>query len=696
MDDSSWKNADLACVAALILVVAAAFGQSVNHELVNFDDNVYLTANASNPHLADGLTGPNIRWAFDPHYYTGNYHPATWLSLLLDISLAGSISSPMFHATNVILHALNACLVYWLLRRWIAVDAAIWPALAGAILWAIHPLRAESVAWATERKDVLSALFGLLAIHAYCHFARRGRWPFYGWMIAAWMASLLSKPMLVTLPFLFLLLDIWPLRRPMGFRLIGEKLPMIGITIGMSWLAYTAQVAADSAAELRALGMSPRIENMLVGYMRYIGKIFWPEPLLAPYQYRMSWPPIAVIGSALGLAAGSIGAAMNWRRHPWIATGWFWFMGLLVPVIGILQVGQQSIADRYTYLPMIGLVMVLVQAVGGRKRVWIVVIAAMTPVLMWRTWNQVALWKDSETLFRHTLRYEPHNPFALVNLGAALAESGRRNEAKAQFLLATMVAPTLHEPAYSLANQLAAEGDDREALEFYRKALDLAPGDLMTIINYANSLARTGDPKAARRLLEPVIDRAADFPEAFSNFANLLAADGEYDRALSYYDRALAAQPDFPSFHVNKSMTLVQMKRYDQAIAQFARSRKPPLDAVHAAIDLAQMLHSAHRTALADPVLRRQLEATPDEPSLMNNLGVLCYAAGKPEEAMRWWKESLNLKEDFADAHANLSIGYQAAGQDDPALKHLRRAVELDPKNAAYQQRLERMAKPPM
>jgi len=413
------------CVVLLALAVGV-FVQTSDHQFLYFDDPLYVT---NNVHVKEGITGKNFIWAFTTTT-ASNWHPLTWLSHMLDVEVFG-MNPGGHHLVNVMLHAINAVLLFLVLAQ---LTGAPECSAFVAALFAVHPLHVESVAWISERKDVLSTAFGLLMLWAYGWYAAKPSVRRYGLVAIFFILSLLSKPMWVTAPFLLLLLDFWPLQRlkdsPLGVdpacppapqlplaRLIIEKVPLLLLSAASSVIAVVVQSRGGALNSLDRLGLDARIDNALVSYVRYLAKTFWPSVLAAYYPQTQAGPPAwQVFGAVLLLLA--ITALVLWkvRAMPWLAVGWFWFLGTLVPVIGFVQVGSQAMADRYTYLPITGVFITIAwgakriarnkQRIGVAMRVTAFVIIVVLSAV---TFRQISYWHDQESLFTHTIAVTTDN-----------------------------------------------------------------------------------------------------------------------------------------------------------------------------------------------------------------------------------------------------------------------------------------------
>ena len=442
--------------AGLLLGTLALYARVAGHPFIFFDDNRYVT---ENPTVQAGLTWQGITWAFTT-LHVSNWHPLTWLSHMLDVELFG-VNPGAHHVVNVLFHAANAVLVFLLFLR---MTGATWRSAFVAALFAVHPTHVESVAWVAERKDVLSTLFGLLAMLVYVGWTRRGGAGRYLGVVALFAASLLSKPMWVTLPFLLLLLDAWPLQRWAGSpvpvdpeppasprlglgRLVLEKLPLLALSIASSAVTVVAQSQGGAMVNLD-LGMGARIGNAAVAYVRYVAKTFWPTDLAIYYPHPAGGLPTGqAIGAAAVVVLATAVAFLAVKRAPWFALGWFWFLGTLVPVIGLVQVGAQAMADRYTYVPTIGLYVVVAWGLAGIARRWnlgkgaAAAAGAAILALSAVTWNQVGYWSDHILLFEHALAVEPRSGVAVGVLSEGMRRAKRYDEALALAQEAVALAP---------------------------------------------------------------------------------------------------------------------------------------------------------------------------------------------------------------------------------------------------------------
>ncbi len=590
-----WRDA----LTAVLLggITFAVFAPALSCKFVNLDDPYYVTRN---PHVTAGLSAGGTRWAFTTFEFF-NWHPLTWLSLQLDATLWHGPDPQGFHLTNVLLHAANAALAFLALR---GLTGAFWRSLAAALLFAVHPLRVESVAWVAERKDVLSVCFGLLALWAYAHYARAPSAWRYLPVAGLFALSLMAKPMLVTLPFLLLVLDWWPLRRlspslrvgegrgegdgrqdlPAALSLprkrrgnrawttmarVGEKAPLLVLAAVASVLTYQAQSEQGAVVGLEAVPFGARVGGALVNYVTYLGQTFWPAGLTPLYPRQGARLPVwHAAAAALCLAALTAGAVVLRRRSPYLLAGWLWFLGTLVPVVGLVQFGTQDRADRFTYFPQIGVLLALCWGAAdiarGRARPALVAAAAAAALaLAVRTENQLVNWHDSITLWQHALRVTSANCQGEVYLGNAYEERGEPAEALRCYREAVRADPDSAPARSYYGNALLRQERFAEAGREYEAAVRLQPDSAAAHLNLGKAYLRQGQwDEAARqfdvaravapRLGEPVFYRGL-VEEARGNLA---AAEGLFRETLKL-------QPDHSSARVRLAMLLARTGRRD-------------------------------------------------------------------------------------------------------------------------------------
>ncbi|MGA8892724.1 MAG: tetratricopeptide repeat protein [Anaeromyxobacteraceae bacterium] len=575
--------------AALFLGTLALYARVGGHPFIFFDDNRYVT---ENPTVQAGLTWQGVKWAFTT-LHVSNWHPLTWLSHMLDVELFGLNPGP-HHVANVALHAANAVLVFLVFVR---MTGATWRSAFVAALFAVHPTHVESVAWVAERKDVLSTLFGLLAMLAYAGWARRGGAARYLAVVALFTASLLAKPMWVTMPFLLLLLDAWPLQRWAGSpipvdpepralprhgaaRLLLEKVPLLALSVASSAVTVVAQSKGGAMVNLD-LGMGPRIGNAAVAYVRYVAKTFWPVDLAIYYPHPAGGLPVwQAVGAASVVLVTSAAAVIAAKRAPWLALGWFWFLGTLVPVVGLVQVGAQAMADRYTYLPTLGIYLAVswggwaTARRFGLQKIGAVAAAASLLVISAVTWVQSGYWSDHVTLFERALAVQPRSGVAVGVLSEGMRRAGRLEEAV-----------TLAEEAVSLApgtvrhlNNLAISYRDlkryAEAREVLEAAIKLDPAYATSWLNLGLVEMDLGRAPEAIAAYEGALARGAENAAAIGNLAVLYQSVGRYRDAGWAFERAAQLDPSNVAVWWNLGVFRSKEGRLPEAEAAFLEAQR--------------------------------------------------------------------------------------------------------------------------
>jgi len=537
----------LLVVAALLVAMAGVYEPVANYEFVSWDDPQYIVAN---PNVARGLTWNSVGWAFTTGY-AASWHPLTWLSFMADVTLFGTGAGP-HRVVNVVLHILNAVLVLAVLVR---TTGALWQSAFVAALFALHPLRVESVAWITERKDVLSSFFMWLSILVYVDFVARRRWSMYTVSLCLFACGLLSKSMVVTLPFVLLLLDVWPLRRvrpgienDLAWRhLVGEKLPFVALAIASG--VATVRAAAGTVAALDVLPVRYRVANAIVSYLVYVREMVWPAGLAAFYPYR-PYPTWAVLTAASTLVAVTALAIRQRRVRPYLAVGWLWYVVTLLPVIGLLQAGGQSHADRFTYVPLTGLFVAIAwgapELLGGWRRSGPVLGLAAAVVLAACgvcSAVQVTYWKNSRTLWARALAVTTDNYRAHNHYGVAVSDEGRAEEAIAHYEEALRIWPDFPEAHVNLGVALAEKGRLDDAIGHYRRALAVKPGLVDARNDLASALAEQGHTEAAIEQLREAARLAPGDPTIEYNLGVLYESAGLRKEAVRHLNAALAADP---------------------------------------------------------------------------------------------------------------------------------------------------------
>lgn len=526
---TSKNNRTLVIVCILLVVsVIAIYLQTTGFDFVGFDDDDYIT---KNPSIQTGITLRSVVWAFTSTY-ASNWHPLTWISHLLDVELF-ELDPSGHHLVNVILHTANSILLFFVL---IAATQRLWASAFVAALFAVHPLHVESVAWISERKDVLSTLFWMLAMFAYVQYARKPSVQRYLPVALVFTLGLMAKPMLVTLPVVLLMLDWWPLvrSRERGFLVyLPEKLPLFALSVASCIITYAAQQRGGSVATLEAFTLGVRAANAITAYVAYIGKMFWPYGLAAFYPHPGSGLPVwQTVGAALILIAITGVANRLARNRPYFIAGWLWYIVTLIPVIGLVQVGNQAMADRYTYIPLIGLFVILAWGVPDlltlmhlhertRAAVLTVLAVSVLVVLIPRAHTQTGYWRDDMTLWKHAIAVTSNNATAYFNLGCDYYFSGDPHKAIRYYRKAIKANPNFAWPHYNLAVALEDLGRPQEALYHYKRAVSIAPRFAQAHSNLGLLLANMGRFKEAERHYLMAIDADPNYEIARDNLVRL-------------------------------------------------------------------------------------------------------------------------------------------------------------------------------
>ena len=624
------QNTELFVVVGLAALTLAIYRQTFGFGFVNLDDNLYVY---ENPKVLSGLNWNTLVYAFS-NYQISNYHPLTLLSHALDVSISGA-NSGAHHAASIIFHLLDTILVFFVFNRY---TGAFWKSVVVAALFAVHPAHVESVAWVSERKDVLSALFWLLTMWAYLAYARNGRqlrWYFL--TLTLFAVGLLAKPMLVTLPFVLILMDYWVLGRLKNFRdlskILFEKVPLLILSIIISIVTIFAQRSAGSIQNFENLALETRLINAAVSYAKYILIMFFPANLTVwyPYQFKFEWWQI--VGSVALLIAVSAVCLWQAKRRRYLIAGWLWFLGTLVPVIGLIQVGAQPMADRYTYIPYIGLFVMLVWGVGEIIEKFDIdykIIAAVTVLILlvfsFLAYRQTARWQDNETLYSHSLAVTKNNYMAMQNLCHALMFKGRLDEAENFCRNAIEVNPNYSESYNTLGIIQFQRGQYEPAIENFQKTLELNPGYYPVYANLAVAESLAGKADDAETHLEKVIKLSGGDinPKSVINVRTNLGLfytkTQNYEKVAEQFSAILQIDPGNADIRANYALILSYLKNFPEAQSQIEQS----------------------------------IKLKPDSPDAYNNYGIILLGQDKKEEAARQFETALELKPDFAPARENL------------------------------------------
>ena len=660
---------DRSFTICLILAVAtfAVYWPVMSFDFVNYDDPDYVT---SNPFVRGGITWRGVAWALQTNH-ADNWHPVTWLSHMLDVEIFGP-SAGAAHFVNLLLHAANVLLLFLVLKQ---LSGAVWRSAFVAAFFALHPLHVESVTWISERKDVLSSFFGLLALRAYVLHAKKAQTikifaPFRPYWAALFLfaLSLMSKPMLVTLPFLMLLLDFWPLRRfesSAAIELFREKIPFLILSAFSCLITLTAQSQGGATQTLTAFPFAVRFENVMVAFAEYLKKTFWPANLSCLYLHSGRWPLGTVVLAGLMVFGLSLFALCFWRRLPFFFVGWFWFLGMLVPVIGLVQVGWQFMADRYTYLPLVGIFFILIWGTGEIIRRWrattlpflfLGIAALITCAMMTKT--QLRYWQNSETLFRRAIAVNGNNDIAYNNLGFYLFQNGRLDEAKENFCRALQINPAFKKCRVNLddlGNLFSNNGECSKAMECFDAALLSNTNFFDAQFGLANALLTCGRTDEAIEHFRRAAQLKPDDAATYNNLGLALATRGDSDEAVTNFQIALRLKPDFVEALCNLGGVFMVQKRYDEAIVSYQDALRLESSRPETHYSLARAFFFKGRLDDAALQYKEVLSLSPDDPKVHFELGGVLTRLGKPTEAADEFRETLRLKGDYPEAERALN-----------------------------------------
>jgi Flp pilus assembly protein TadD len=563
--------------AAIALVTVVVFFPVLDARFVNYDDPVYVY---ENPPVREGLSGETLRWAWTTGA-AANWHPLTWMSHLLDVSLFG-LKPAGHHGTSLLLHAVNAALLFVLLER---ATGRRGPAAVVALLFALHPLHVQSVVWVAERKDVLSTLFWFAATWAYLWYAERPSAPRWAAVTVLFALGLTAKPMLVTLPFALALLDFWPLSRwaqadgAARRRLVLEKVPWLLLAAASSVVTYLVQRAGRAVGGFEQYPLGTRLANAVLACGAYLRKTLWPSDLAVFYPHPGTHVPWAAVAAwALVLLGVSAAALVLRRSRPWLFVGWFWFAGTLIPTLGLVQVGEQAMADRYTYVPLVGLFLVVAwgaaELVPGRTAQAVLASVAVLACATATRVRELPAWRDSASLWTRALHVTRDNYTAMLNLSALRIEQGRIRDAGALLREAVRLRPDNSMIRSNLGLVLTHLGESDEAAVHYRRALELEPNYPEAHSNLGFWLATKGRREEAVAHWKEAIRLEGEYAAPWYNWGSLLAREGQWAEAEEKLRRAIALRPDYGEAHANLAVVLWNTGRPDEARREVALARR--------------------------------------------------------------------------------------------------------------------------
>jgi tetratricopeptide (TPR) repeat protein len=574
-------------ITGLVLATIVAYEPVRNNGFIGFDDYDYII---DNPHVNKGMTGDSVIWAFTEQY-KANWHPLTWLSHMLDCRLFG-LNPVGHHLVSLLFHIANTLLLFWVLKR---MTDSIWASAFAAAVFALHPVHVESVTWAAERKDVLSGFFWMLTMLAYVRYAEQPNIKRYILVLLAFIMAMMSKPMAVTLPFVLLLLDYWPLERlnrsggqetilksvPPG-RLLLEKVPLIGLSMILSAITFVVQQSSGAVIALEKIPLDYRVANMFISYIRYIGKTIWPSKLAVFYPHpHIALSEAATVICGLILVIVTIFCIDIGRRKKYLAVGWLWYIGTLVPVIGLVQAGSQGIANRYMYLPMVGLLIIVAWAVKDfvadrpRRRVAAASSAAVILIcLAILTRMQVNLWQNSIKLFEYASNVTEDNEKAQTDYGIALAEAGRFDEAIPHLGEAVRINPTSYKAINYLGKVFFTKGKYNEAIECFSELIKQKKDTAEVYYNLAMALGMKGQYDESIKCFSKALEIDAGYPEIHKRLGAALLATGRSEEAVEQLNEALRTDPNQAVIYISLSIAYTRLNKYEQAIQNWTRAKE--------------------------------------------------------------------------------------------------------------------------
>ena len=690
--------------AILILITAAAYENVRNHEFINFDDDIYITDNQI---VTEGLTLKGITWALGFNE-RGYWQPLTWLSHMLDCEIYG-LKPGGHHLTNFMIHLINTLLLFWTLYR---MTGRVYRSALVAAFFALHPLNIESVAWIAERKNLLSTFFWMLCLLSYKRYAENPKPDRYMLTLILFVLGLMVKPMLVTLPFVLLLLDFWPLKRlkfgqlqeysheePRGqarkmqsndvSKLIVEKIPFFVFALGSVWLSIASTQHINNMIALNTVPMTLRIGNALVSYVSYIGKMIWPFKLAVYYPHPESIPLWQVTGAGLLLAAATGLFLFLINRKPYLAVGWFWYLGTLVPVIGIVQGGVwPEMADRWAYVPLIGLFVLIAWVVPDSLKKWqfakpMMAITAIAVIvsLFFITKSQLQHWKNSKTLFEHALKVTTENTVAHNNLGNALLQESKIEKALEHFRAALRIEPKHAGANNNVGNALMKLGRVEEAIDHYLESIKIDPLTPEIHNNLAIALNEQERKEESILHLREALRLKPNYADAYNNLGAVYRKKGQIQKAAKCYLEAIRLRPDISQPYNNLGLLLQHEGKLKEAIYYFrhALNKNPDFVAAENNLKSARAALEDFNEAVAQ--IQSQINRSPEDAELYLKLGDLYKEHVELDDALKQYQKALLIRPEFLPVLNKLAIVHAMKGEYDKAIDLLEQLLKRQPDN---------------
>lgn len=693
----------------LALATFVVYWQVLDHDFLSYDDGQYVTQNKQ---LKKEISSESIIWAFTTDY-ASNWHPVTWLSHMLDYQNYGS-DPRGHHLSNLLFHIANVILLFAVLNR---MTGAIWQSAMVSVLFALHPLNVDSVAWIAERKNVLSAFFWFLTMWAYLNYIEKRNLGRYCMVVFLFALGLMSKPMLVTLPCALILLDYWPLGRlrlgqntnPLKRRnveipkdyertlsqLFFEKIPLFVLSIGSCIVTFLAQKAGGALAADETYGLKIRSANAMISYLDYLKKIIWPLDLSVFYPH----PGLAVslwkgVGFGVVVFLISAYAALMMRRKAYLTVGWFWYLGTLAPVIGIIQVGAQAMADRYMYIPLIGIFIIIAWGIPDllnfwpkRDRAMAVSAGIIISVLGVLTWKQTSYWKNDLTLFKHAIEVADNEysrlAFSYNKVGVAYNKQGEYAKATLHFRKAIKLMPRFAFPHSNLGFALNQQGKIEEATAHYIESVRLMPENAITQYKLGNFLSGQNKFEEAIPHYQKAIKYKNDYALAHLNLGLAFSKTGKTEMAIAYTREALRINPDQAEAHNNMGLNLAELARFDEAIAHYKEGLaiNPKFIQLHHNLAVALSKMKNYEGSILH--LREAIRLDPNNAKPHYTLGLVFSNRGKTKEAVHHYKKAVELRPDYFQAHKNLGSALSILGNDEESVFHLKEARKYEEESAA-------------
>lgn len=676
---------------ALIVSAVVVYAQVINYDFINYDDPYFITENQQ---VKNGLSTDGIIWAFTSK--DGIVNPLAWLSHMLDVQLFG-LNPGMHHLISLLFHIMNTILLFFIFYRW----SHHFPASASvAFIFSVHPLNVESVVWLAERRNVLSMFFFLLTIGAYGYYVKNPKTTRYLTVVLFFIFALMSKPMVITLPIVLLLLDYWPLGRISAgsgesryLNIIGrlkEKLPLIILSLLSAGITLYVAKVKGSVVSVESLPISVRMANVISSYVVYIKKLIWPSDLAVFYPYSAHLlPSWQVVLYGLILAGMTFLAISQGKRRPYILVGWFWYLLTLIPVIGLVQAGEQSVADRFMYLPMIGLLIIAFWGlfeIGDRwnmKRLIpaLVTLLILLPLIV-AAHNQTAHWKNSIQLFDHANEVTRDNYSAHLSLGNAYAEQGKFETAVTHYEKVLEIRPLNVKAHGNLANALMALGRESQAVSHYKIALGVDPDNVYVLNNYGQLLGEQGKFDQAVEYLTRALKLEPDNADVHNNMGTVLLDLNKIDDAFNHFESAVRLEPDNAQSYNNLGVALFRKGNIEQAIKRYTTAIHLKPDFAEAFFNMGNAWLRAGKQKEAVESYQKAIALNPAYVKAHYNLGNLFLNLKREDEAMSLFQKVLELEPNFAMAHYNMGIIYGQKSMLEKASASFAKAMELKPDHA--------------